>query len=44
MQPILSVMWSPFEKDLIISGGKDNCLRIWNLREHKPQSIEGKMS
>ncbi|KAI4463478.1 gem-associated protein 5 [Holotrichia oblita] len=40
VEAILSVLWSPLDKDFIITGAKDNCIRIWNITENKPMSEE----
>lgn len=41
IEAILAVLWSPLDPNFIITGGKDNCIRIWNITENKPMTEEG---
>ncbi|GLV35254.1 Ciao1 [Carabus blaptoides fortunei] len=37
---ILTIVWSPLDADLIISGGKDSTLRIWRITKYPPTLAE----
>lgn len=32
--PLLSVLWSPFDKNSLIVGAKDQTLRIWKVTDY----------
>lgn len=40
--PVMSVIWSPADKNYIISSSKDNTVRIWNITEHPPKKEIGR--
>lgn len=43
LEGILDVVWSPLDPDFVITGGKDNALRIWRVSEHLPSTESGKL-